>query len=148
MSNQSVIHFSAIFFTALALAPSFAHVMELPNKIHLPREAYLTVQRIYRGWSLLGIVVVGALVSTFLLMTRADAAAFVPAVIAFSCIAAAQVVFWALTFPVNRRTKNWTQATTDWARLRRRWEFSHAISAALTLVAMVCVIVAVLAERA
>jgi hypothetical protein len=125
MSSQSVIHFSAIFFTALALAPSFAHVMELPNKIHMPRESYLTVQRIYRGWSLLGFVVIGAFISTLLLLTRAEAAAFVPALIAFSCIAAAQAVFWALTFPVNRRTSNWTQATTDWERLRRRWEYSH-----------------------
>jgi hypothetical protein len=52
--------FSSLLFTALALA----HLLELPNKIGLARDDYLTVQQIYRGWALLGIVVVAALIST------------------------------------------------------------------------------------
>jgi hypothetical protein len=147
MSKEFVIQFCAILFTALALAPALAHVMELPNKIRMPRDAYLTVQSIYRGWQFVGIVVVGALVSTFLLMQVADASAFAPALIAFLCIVATQVVFWVLTFPVNLRTRNWTNLAGDWLRLRRRWEFSHALSAALNLVAMVCTTIAVLEDR-
>jgi hypothetical protein len=46
MSIQSVIQFCAILFTALALVPALAHAMELPNKMRLPRESYLTVQSI------------------------------------------------------------------------------------------------------
>jgi serine protease Do len=42
-------------------------LLELPNKINLSREDYLTVQQIYRGWALLGVVVAGALLSTLVL---------------------------------------------------------------------------------
>jgi len=38
-----------ILFTAVAMAAGFAHLFELPNKIHLSRKDYLTVQQIYRG---------------------------------------------------------------------------------------------------
>lgn len=44
-----------------------AHLLELPNKINLSREDYLTVQQIYRGWNLLAVVVFGALLSTLAL---------------------------------------------------------------------------------
>ena len=59
--------FCSLLFAALALAPAFAHLLELPNKICLSREDYLTVQQIYRGWALLGFVVFGALPSTLAL---------------------------------------------------------------------------------
>src|SRR5688572_22425432 len=58
--------FISLLLTALALAPALPHLLELPHKIHLSREEYLTIQQIYRGWSLLGIVVVGALLSAAL----------------------------------------------------------------------------------
>jgi hypothetical protein len=57
-------YFLSLLFAGLAMAPAFAHLLELPNKINLPRDEYFTVQQIYRGWALLGIVVVGALLST------------------------------------------------------------------------------------
>ena len=45
----------------IASAPALAHLLELPNKIGLSRDDYLIVQQIYRGWALLGIVVLSAL---------------------------------------------------------------------------------------
>ena len=59
--------FLSILFTAVAMAAGFAHLFELSNKVHLSREDYLTVQQIYRGWALLGIAVMGALLSTLIL---------------------------------------------------------------------------------
>ena len=56
-----VIQFLAVLLTAVALAPAGAHLFELPNKIDLPRDAYLTVQGIYAGWALFGIVDMAAL---------------------------------------------------------------------------------------
>ena len=47
-----------------SLTPLFAHLLELPNRIGLSREEYLTVQQIYRGWALTGVFVFGALLST------------------------------------------------------------------------------------
>ena len=57
-----------------------AHVAELPNKIGLARHDDLTVQQIYRGWALFGIVVVGALASTLTLtiMSRRRASRALP----------------------------------------------------------------------
>jgi len=62
-------------------------------------------------------------------------------------VLATQVVFWLITFPVNRRTRNWTAVADDWIRLRNRWEYSHAASAMLNLGAVVNVIIAVLSEK-
>jgi hypothetical protein len=133
----------AVVLTALALVPAAAHVIELPNKLPMPREDYLTVQRVYRGWQFAGFVVVGALIATLWLALVADGNARGPAIIAFLAILATQVVFWGFTFPVNRRTRNWTAVPDDWERLRDRWEISHAAGAMLNFIALVCVAVAV-----
>lgn len=47
----TVARFLSLLFAALALAPALAHLLELPNKIGLPRDAYLIVQHIYYGWA-------------------------------------------------------------------------------------------------
>jgi hypothetical protein len=144
MDILPLIEFLAIVLTALALGPGMAHVMELPNKLPMSREAYLTVQRVYRGWNRIAFVVIGALIATLLLTITVDGDAFVPALMAFLAILGTQVVFWTLTFPVNRATRNWTSVPVDWQRLRDRWELSHAISAVLNFIAVVCVAVAAL----
>jgi hypothetical protein len=146
MDTLSLVEFLAVVLTALALAPGMAHVMELPNKLPMTREAYLIVQRVYRGWNLLAFVVIGALIATLILVFSVDGDAFVPALIGFLAIVATQIVFWVFTFPVNRLTRNWTRVPDDWQRLRDRWEFSHAASAVLNFIAVVCVTVAVLRE--
>jgi hypothetical protein len=143
------IYFIALFFVALALGPALAHLLELPNKINLGREEYLTVQQIYRGWALLGIVVAGALISTLTLsvMVRKQRKAFLFALIAFLCIVGTQVVFWTYTYPANQVTNNWTMLPENWRDLRRQWEYSHATSAGLNLLALVMVILSVLARE-
>lgn len=146
---MNALRFMALLFAALALGPALAHLLELPNKIGLPRADYLTVQQIYRGWALLGIVVVGALLSTLglAIATRARRREFVPAFIAFLCIAGTQVIFWTFTFPANRATANWTMLPAQWEALRTQWEYSHAASAVLNLAALVAVAVSLLARR-
>jgi len=71
------VRFLSVMFAALALVPTMAHLFELPNKIGLPRDEYLIVQQIYRGWALAGILVLGALLSTLALtiISRGNAAA-------------------------------------------------------------------------
>ena len=144
---NDLIPFAAIVFCGLALAPAAAHVMELPNKIHLSRDDYLVAQKLYRGWQFVGVVVVLALVATGVLALQARGAAAAPlaaALLAFVCIVATQAVFWIFTFPVNRTTRNWSVAPANWAALRRRWEYSHAASAALNLLAFGAAVLAAL----
>ncbi len=140
----TVARFCSLLFAALALAPALAHLLELPNKIGLSREEYLTVQQIYRGWALLGVVVFGALFSTLALtlLSRGRPGEFVPALIAFLCIAGTQAVFWTFTFPTNQETVNWTVLPGHWAALRSQWEYSHAASAVLNLIALVALVFA------
>jgi len=59
------------------------HALELPNNLPMPREDYLTVQRVCRGWQFAGFVVVGALIATLRLALLADGNASTPAFIAF-----------------------------------------------------------------
>lgn len=145
----TIIRFLSLLFAALALAPALAHLLELPNKISLSGEDYLTVQQIYRGWALLGIVVVGALLSTLALtiMVRKERKVFVLTLIAFLCIAGTQVVFWTFTYPVNQQTNNWTVLPANWLELRNQWEYSHAASAGLNLVALITLILSVCAHE-
>jgi hypothetical protein len=50
---KQIIVFASVVLATLALIPAMAHVFEM-------RDDYRTVQQIYRGWSLLGFVVVAA----------------------------------------------------------------------------------------
>jgi hypothetical protein len=144
----STIQFFSLIFTSLALAPALAHLLELPHKIGLARDDYFIVQQIYAGWSLLGIVVVGALVSTFLLtlvLRKRRIPQYKLALTSFICVAATQAIFWIFTFPANKHTVNWTMMA-NWDALRTQWEYSHAASAVLDLVALVCLIICILAS--
>ena len=142
-------YFLALFFASLALAPAMAHLLELPNKIELSRADYLTVQQIYRGWALLGIIVGGALVSSLVLtvLLRAERLSFIFSLVAFLCIAGTQVVFWSYTYPANQVTNNWTSLPEGWELLRRQWGYSHATSAVLNLLAMSALIASVLRRK-
>jgi len=146
---MGALYFLALFFVALALVPAGAHVAELVHKMPMDAREYQTVQQIYRGWALFGIVVIGALVSLLLLTIRLrrNPRARTPALIALLSIAATQVVFWTFTYPVNQATANWTIMPPDWMDLRARWEYSHAASAAFNLVALVAMLISVLRYR-
>ena len=139
MPAAQAIEFAAVLTTALALVPGMAHVLELPNKIHMRREDYVNAQRLYRGWQFVGIVVIAALISTILLLRLASADQFYLELVGVLSVLATQIIFWVFTFPVNRRTRNWTETPNNWEVLRRRWEYSHATSAALNLLALICV---------
>src|SRR5688572_4917925 len=136
MRTVQAIQFAAVITTALALVPGMAHVLELPNKIHMRREDYLNAQRLYRGWQFVGIAVIAALISTILLLSVSSADQYPFALDAVLAVSATQVLFWVFTFPVNRRTRNWTETPGDWEALRRRWEYSHASSAAFNFIAL------------
>jgi hypothetical protein len=140
--------FAAITFTALALIPAGAHLMELVHKIHLPAQEYLVVQQIYRGWSLSGVIILIALLATAgLAIALRGAPGFAAATVACLCIVATQVIFWSFTYPVNVATQNWTMLPANWEPLRVRWEYSHAVSALLNLSALFATTIAAIRSR-
>jgi hypothetical protein len=134
----NTVRFLSVLFTAVALGSALAHLFALPNKIHLPAQEYLTVQQIYRGWALLGIILGAALASTATLaaLVRRDRRVFVPVLITVICIITSLVLFFTFTFPANQQTHNWTLLPDNWEKLRFQWEYSHAASAVLYLTAI------------
>jgi len=140
--------FCSLLFVSLALAPGLAHLFELPNKIQLPRSEYFLVQQIYRGWSLIGVVVIAELASIAVLaaLVHERRLAFALTVASGLCVIAGQAIFWWVTFPVNRRTTNWTVLPDNWMVLRAQWEYSHAAGAVLSLLALILLICSVLVD--
>jgi hypothetical protein len=143
------IRFLSLLFTALAMAPALAHAFELPNKITLLGPDYLTVQQIYRGWILLGIFEIGALLLTLILLflVRQTRKVFFMTLLAVVCLAAVQAVFWLFTFPVNQQTHNWTVLPENWMLLRNQWEYSHATRAVLSVTGLSALLASVLIRQ-
>ncbi|UYN95286.1 MAG: hypothetical protein KIT25_25325 [Enhydrobacter sp.] len=138
--------FAALMSTALALAPALAHLLELPNKISLPRTDYFTVQQIYRGWSMLGWLLLVELVSivAVIVLARGERPLRIAGIVALFGLLAAQALFWTFTWPANQATANWTQQPENWELLRRQWEYSHAGGALLQLATLTALIIGVL----
>ena len=142
-----MVRFIALMSTALALGAALAHLFELANKIDLSRDEYLTVQQLYQGWALLGVVEAVSLlsVSALAVMARTKRRSLVWTLIAALCIAATLVVFFTVTFPANQRTGNWTTLPANWQELRTQWEYSHATRAILYLLGFAALALSVLA---
>jgi hypothetical protein len=136
--SPRVVQFAAIIFTALALVPGGAHLLELAAKTPLDQQAYLTVQQIYRGWAFLGIVLIAAvLLNLVVAMTvRQQRPAMLAAAGATSLLGLSLTIFFVWTFPVNQATKNWSTAPENWQTLRAQWEYSHAVNAGVTFLAL------------
>jgi hypothetical protein len=142
--------FLSMACVALALVPAGAHLAELPHKFRLTARDYLVVQQLYAGWSLFGAVVLGALLSTAVLtvLERREPRVLAAALLAFLCILGTQIVFWVFTQPANRATRNWTLLPGNWMQLRTHWEYSHAASAVLNLIALFALIYAAVSQEA
>jgi hypothetical protein len=109
---------------------------------------YFVAQSVYSGWSMLSFVLIPAMLINIALavMLRGEAG-FMFAVAGCPCMAATLGVFFALTYPANVATQNWTAAPPDWKTLRRYWEYSHAANAGLAFAAFCLVALASLAPR-
>jgi|SRR5262245_8135285 len=138
----SFVRLSALVLVTLSLLPGGAHVSELANKIGLPRDQYMVVQQIYRGWALFGILILPALAATATqaVLLRHDAVAFRLSLAAVLCLAGAQAIFWLFTFPINVASANWSKVPEGFEAARRQWEYSHAAGAALTGAALLALI--------
>jgi hypothetical protein len=130
-----------ILSVALCLVPAGAHFFELAGKMSLSPAEYMTVQKIYVGWSFFGIAIVAALLLTLThtFMVRGIITSFRLSLTAFLCLAATQLIFWTFTYPMNVASANWTVTPENFEAARRQWEYSHAVNAMVTFVALVIV---------
>jgi hypothetical protein len=154
-----------VCLVAVAMSLSLAHALELPGKMRLGRDEYLSVQTIYYpGFTIGGgIGEAGGMIATLLLLllTPRDGAAFWWTLVAFTCLVAMHLAYWAFTHPVNKfwlkdvpltgfgggfirfDPLNRSAPEDAWQHLRNRWEYSHVIRTVLAGVGFVCLVVAV-----
>jgi len=143
------LQFLAIMVTALALVPVGAHFFELPNKIGLAQDRYFTVQAIYNGWALFGIVLFAtlALDLAVAILLRRQPLPFWLTLYAFAAVALTLAVFFAWTYPGNVATQNWTVVPQNWQMLRTRWEYSHAANAVIIFTALGALVLGAMTTR-
>jgi hypothetical protein len=143
-----IVQFLAIVLAALALVPLGAHLASLPNKINLTAEQYFIVQSSYAGWFLFALSQIPSVIVAFVLawMLRADAWPFRLALLGAVCMAATLAIYFIWVNPANLATSQWTTIPADWEALRRHWEYGHAASAALNVVALGTITAAVVAS--
>lgn len=57
----------AVLLVAICLVPVGAHILELPGKMAMGKDAYFATQSIYSGWALFGIAEAAAIVAALAL---------------------------------------------------------------------------------
>jgi hypothetical protein len=156
---------TTLLFVAIAMALALAHALELPGKMRLSKDEYLTVQPIYYP----GFTVGGAaeplslLLLVALMLVTPPGSSFWLTAGAFATLAAAHATYWVLTHPVNNfwlknvelhglggsffavRLPGRTGTADDWTALRNRWEFSHVVRAVLSLASLILLAAAIAA---
>jgi len=146
---MKVAQFLALIFTALALVPSGAHLFAMPNKIDLAEVDYFVAQNVYRGWDLLGIVLLGAILTNLALaiVLRAQRTPFLLALVTLIAQLATLAIFFAFVFPTNLATRNWTVIPDNWEQLRWQWEMDHAVNAVIAFAGFCALATSVLTTR-
>lgn len=146
---KNLLRFITMIFVVITLSALLAHLLELPNKMNLSKDNYQSVQQIYRGWSWLGILEIGAIVLTltWTIIERRNKKLFPLLFTALAFFIVSLVTFFIFTFPANKATESWTQLPQDWQMLRKNWEYSHATRAILNLIGFCFLIIALLNER-
>jgi hypothetical protein len=143
---------------AVAMALALAHALEMPGKMRLSREQYQTVQAIYYpGFTIGGIAEPIGLVLLLLLLvwTPYGSNAFSLFAASFAVLAVMHASYWLFTHPVNNFWLKGVklppvsrdffsfvpfgrvnEVRAAWTTLRDRWEYSHALRAALGMTSL------------
>ncbi len=162
-----VLEIVAILLTAVVMSLSLAHALELPGKLRLNREAYLTTQAIYYpGFTFGGIAEPLAVIAVLLLLSTSPVGTrFWLLLLSLVALAAVQVIFWFWVQPVNRiwlKDLHLGQAgaaffgqqrqapgdnpkAENWQALRDRWESGHVARAVFAIIALLLLTIAVAA---
>src|SRR5262245_39462864 len=138
-----MLRFLAVLLTGLALIAPGAHLYEIANKMSLSESEYVVVQKIYIGWWIAGLLLpLALLVNLALAYSERNLLALAAAALILTNL----IIFYFFTYPVNVTTRNWTLMPDNWEALRRQWEYSHAVNAAVTFAAFCLSILAALKQ--
>ena len=128
------VQLTAIALTALALMSAGAHVFDVSANLSLRQEDYVTLQSAHHGWMLFAgaITLATAAVGFHAYLVRGNSKSLGWSVAALVLICLAQLMFWAVAFPVNAETGGWTALPADFDSARRHWEYAFASSGVLS----------------
>src|SRR5215510_11323188 len=105
-SMYLILQVTAVCLVSVAMALSLAHALELPGKMRLDKQVYLTVQPIYYSGFFIGggIGAGGGIAVTLILVlvTSSRSPAFLWTVFAFVALVAMHAAYWILTNPLNK----------------------------------------------
>ncbi|QOZ77643.1 hypothetical protein XH83_20655 [Bradyrhizobium sp. CCBAU 53351] len=144
--GTDLLRITTVISVAIYLIPEGAHFFEMFNKLKMSSVDYMTMQRAYDGWAFFGVAIVIAVGCT---LGHAIAMWDIPvarwlSLGALALLIGAQVIFWCFIYPMNALTRNWTEIPANLGVARLQWEYGHAASATLTLLALVLALCAVL----
>jgi anthrone oxygenase-like protein len=137
----------SVLSTAVTMTAAVAHLMELPAKMRYEPSLWVRLHRtLYQNFGrTAGPAEAATTISTTLLawrMHRERPEMFQSTAIAAGCLAVAHAVFWGVVQPVNTEVMRWPLEAIpdDWTRQRDRWEYGHAIRAALVTAALAALV--------
>ena len=149
---RQAVRFLTLGLTAVVLALTMGHLLEMPAKLALPPGDYVIVQQIYRGHGVVGAIVEpAAIVGVFVLaLLSRGRPPFRPALLSGVCLIAALLIWVAIVNPTNAawQTARPASIPLDFESLRLRWEWGHGARAALVMLAFASLVVAVLSDMA
>jgi uncharacterized membrane protein len=141
--------FASLLLTALSLGASWSHVLQIRGKAVWSGPFWRTaMESLYRDYAIIGGVVeiAAILAGWWLVLTVRRTPAFGWALAAAILLSVAFFVIWiGFIAPVNKVFASWSPESlpANWASYRNRWEFWHAVIAALKLAAFASLAIAV-----
>ncbi len=142
--------FVAIYLTAITLALTLSHLLEMPRKLRYGEDLYMAVQHtLYLYFAVVGAPAeIGAVLSLGVVcfLVRRRGRSFALTVVAAICVAAGLAVWFVVVSPANRQMAQWTgiPLPENWMDTRRHWEYGHAAAAVLDLIGFGALIASVL----
>lgn len=144
-----------ILLASLLMATAFAHLLEMPRKMKVSAELWLTFQHnLYSWFAIIGgpleiLTILSASVLAY--EVRHSPRVFPPTLAAAIILAWAFFGIWVgLIKPVDSKTASWTldSIPSDWKRWRTQWEYSHALRFVLHFVALALLVYSTSAKSA
>jgi hypothetical protein len=144
-----LVQLTAIALTALALMSAGAHVFDVSANLSLRHEDYVTLQSAHHGWMLFAgaITLATAAVGFHAYLVRGNSKSLGWSFAALVLICLAQLMFWAVAFPVNAETSGWTALPADFDSARRDWEYAFASSGVLSFFGLLALVRSIEASR-
>lgn len=143
------VQLTAVALVAIAMAATLGGALSLPARLQLQPSDYLMAQRLGHSALLVGVLGVLALAAAAVhsFLVRETTAAFAWSIVAVCGLAAAQIVFWAVAFPIIAVTQDWTVVPEDFEAVRHQWEYALAAAGALCFGALLATVRAIEASR-